>query len=84
VAVSWGTGRVDVFARGTRGDDEEWLWHNWRQGRGWNGWNSAPYGGPGQGSQRIGGSPGAVSRAAGAIDLFAADRNGRVYHASGP
>src|SRR5262249_34900538 len=35
VAVSWGPGRVDIFARGVRGDDEELLWHNWREGNVW-------------------------------------------------
>jgi hypothetical protein len=57
--ASWGSGRLDVFARGT----DSAVWHKWFSGGKWSGWQSL--------GGRIAGEPGAASAGAGKLDVFA-------------
>jgi len=67
--ASWGSGRLDVFARGTKND----MVHKWyASGYGWLGWESL--GGD------ITSSPSAVSWGKDRIDIFARGKNGDVVH----
>lgn len=67
-AASWGSNRLDVFARGT----DNALYHRWWDGYGWRGWES------------LGGSitsdPSAVSWGNGRIDVFARGTDNALYH----
>lgn len=61
VAVSWGSGRIDIFVRG--GDSG--LWHlSYNNNAGWSNWTSI-------GSTAIEAEPDAVSWGPGRIDVFA-------------
>lgn len=66
-ATSWGTGRIDVVARGA--DDA--LWHAWRDGA-WGGWESL--GGV------IRSDPTVVSWSSGRLDLFARGADNALWH----
>lgn len=67
-SVSWGSGRIDVFARGT--DDS--LWHKWFDESGWHDW------------ERLGGgvhsSPDVSSWAEGRLDVFNTGIAGDLMH----
>ena len=68
-AVSWGDGRIDVFARAS----DSALWHRWYiRGRGWSGW------------EKLGGvldsGPGVSSWAAGRLDVFALGEDKKLRH----
>jgi hypothetical protein len=62
--ASWGTGRLDVFARG----DDNTLWHKYFEG-GWSNWHS-------EGGVRIGSNPAAISWGPNRIDVFAREWTG--------
>jgi len=66
-SVSWGSNRLDVFARGS----DNALWHKWWDTTGWHGW------------ERLGGylisGPAASSCAAGHIDVFVLGGDGAAY-----
>jgi hypothetical protein len=65
--ASWGSGRLDVFARGS----DNALWHMWFDASGWHGF------------ERLGGNlvsaPAAASWGPGRIDVVAVQRDGRLY-----
>jgi hypothetical protein len=67
--VSWGSGRLDIFARGANGD----LLHKFFQGN-W-GPNAMEVVGTG-----IAGDPVAVSWGSGRLDIFACGANGDLLH----
>jgi hypothetical protein len=64
---SWGTGRLDVFARGNNNE----LWHKYYQGS-WSNWESL-------GGQLTSG-PGAVSRDGSTVDVVARGADNSVVH----
>ncbi|WP_052914317.1 tyrosinase family protein [Protofrankia coriariae] len=66
-AASWGSGRLDVFARGT----DSALWHRWYD-NGWSEWESL--GGV------LTSEPAAVSWASGRIDVFARGTDSALWH----
>ena len=78
-AVSWGSDRLDVFAKGT----DNALWHKWWGGGPWSGWeslggdlvsNSAP-------SSPLGGfGPVVTSWAPGRLDVFARGTDSQLWH----
>jgi len=65
--ASWGSGRLDVFVRGT----DNAVWHKWFSGGRWSGWQSL--------GGRIIGEPAAASTGAGKLDLFARATNNVLY-----
>ena len=68
-AVSWGDGRIDVFARGS-GDR---LWHRWYiRGQGWSVWETL--GGV------LNSGPGVSSWAEGRLDVFALGTDNKLKH----
>jgi len=68
-AVSWGPGRLDVFARGA----DSAVWHKaWDAGGGWAEWESR-----GGGFQQ---HPSAVSWSAGRIDLLGVTHDAMIWH----
>ncbi|MGK3985906.1 hypothetical protein WME99_22855 [Sorangium sp. So ce136] len=64
---SWGSGRLDVFARGA----DNALWHKWFQGS-WSGWESL--------GGSITSDPAAVSWSNGRIDVFARGTDNSLQH----
>jgi spore germination protein YaaH len=66
--ASWGSNRLDVFARGT----DNALYHRWWDGKAWRGWESL--GGV------ITSDPSAVSWGNGRIDVFARGTDNALYH----
>ncbi|MEO6798001.1 MAG: glycosyl hydrolase family 18 protein [Candidatus Dormibacter sp.] len=66
--ASWGSNRLDVFARGT----DNALWHKWWDGRAWSAWEL-------QGGQ-IASDPAAVSWGINRIDVFARGTNNALLH----
>jgi hypothetical protein len=66
-AVSWGSGRIDVFVVGA----DSALWHKWFQ-NGWSGWESL-------GGTLIS-APAASSWAPGRLDIFAAGTDSAMWH----
>jgi hypothetical protein len=64
---SWGSGRLDVFVRGT----DSALWHKWYQ-NGWSGWESL--------GGLLTSSPGAVSWGSGRIDVFVRGTDSALWH----
>jgi hypothetical protein len=66
-SVSWGSGRVDVFARGT--DDH--LWHKY-YANGWSGWENL--------GGALSSAPGVASWAPGRLDVFARGTAGDLVH----
>lgn len=66
--TSWGSGRLDVFARGNNNE----LWHRYYASNAWSSWQS------------LGGAltsgPGAVSRASDRVDVVARGSNNSVVH----
>jgi hypothetical protein len=69
-AVSWGTGRIDLFASSS----DNALWHRWTDGAGWHPWESLG------GYLQFG--PAAVSRGVGQIDVFACGRHNQLIWTS--
>jgi hypothetical protein len=67
-AVSWGSGRLDVFARGT----DQTLQHWW--------FDDGPWGGPESLGGRFTDSPAAVSWGSGRLDVFARGTNETLQH----
>ena len=67
-AVSWGDGRIDVFARASDGG----LWHRYVQDEGWSGWESL--GGV------LNSGPDVSSWAEGRLDVFALDTAYKLRH----
>jgi hypothetical protein len=65
--ASWGSGRLDVFVRGT----DSAVWYRWFSGGKWSGWQSL--------GGRIVGEPGAASTGAGKLDLFARGTNNALW-----
>ena len=68
-AVSWGTGRIDVFSRGTDGAPLHDYYQN-----GWSGWTSL------DGQLAPGTGPAVSSWAAGRLDLFVAGTDNQLWH----
>jgi Lysozyme like domain/Repeat of unknown function (DUF346) len=68
--ASWGSGRLDVFARG----NDQQLWHKWFDNGQWSGWE--PLGGT------LTSDPTAVSRSDGIIDVFARGGDNQLVHRS--
>ena len=68
--VSWGSNRLDVFARGTDGA----VWHRWWDGRQWGGWESLG------GEIPAGSNICAVSWGSNRIDLFVQGMDGALWH----
>ena len=66
-AVSWSSGRLDVFARGT----DRALWHKWFDGS-WHGWESLGGG--------LTSAPGVSSWAAGRLDVFVRGDDNALWH----
>ena len=66
-AVSWGSNRVDVFARGQDGA----LWHKWRA-PGWSRWESL--------GGALTSGPAAASRSSNRIDVFVRGTNAALWH----
>lgn len=67
-SVSWGEGRIDVFAKGSDGG----LWHKWFDQNGWSVWEKLPGG--------IKDSPSAASWTTGRLDVFGTGEVGDLYH----
>jgi len=67
-AASWGSNRIDIFARGQNNA----MWHKWWNGNGWSG------------GEDLGGvittAPDCVSWGANRIDCFARGQNNAVWH----
>jgi hypothetical protein len=66
-AISWSTGRIDVFARGT----DNALWHNWYQ-NGWHSWESLGGG--------LSSAPSVASWGSNHLDVFVRGADGAVWH----
>ena len=64
---SWGSGRLDVFVRGT----DNAMWHKWYQG-GWSAWESL--------GGILTSAPAAVSWGANRIDTFVVGTDNAIYH----
>lgn len=67
-AVSWGTNRIDVVARGT----DSAVHHKWWDGSQWRGWEKL--------GGQIQGAPAICSWASGRLDIFATGMNHHLYH----
>ena len=68
-AVSWGPGRLDLFARGV----DSAIWHlAWRTGQGWTDWESR--------GGTVTSAPQAVSWGPGRLDLFARGVDSAIWH----
>jgi hypothetical protein len=77
-AVSWGPGRLDIFASDQNGNMHHKFFNGtWGPGGINNNWENI---GGGLGGVRLEGPPAAVSWGAGRLDLFAAGADGRMYH----
>jgi hypothetical protein len=69
-AISWGSGELDVFWRGT----DNGLWHEWYSGGQWNGPQElAPAG-------SLASDPSPVSSEAGVLDVFWKGTDGNLWH----
>jgi GH25 family lysozyme M1 (1,4-beta-N-acetylmuramidase) len=68
-AVSWGTGRVDVFARDL---STHHVMHKWYKNGSWHGWSDL--------GGKIQGAPAAASWKRGRIDLVVTGQSGHVFH----
>lgn len=66
-AVSWGSGRIDVFARGP----DNALWHRWYSGS-WSGWESL--------GGSLAGGPDVASWGSGRLDVFARGTDNTLQH----
>jgi hypothetical protein len=65
--ASWGSGRLDLFVRGT----DRALWHKWFDGR-WSGWESL--------GGILTSSPGAASWSSGRVDVFVRGTDNALWH----
>ena len=70
VPVSWGAGRIDVFARGQNSQ----LWHKYYN-HGWSGWTDE-----GLKGLVTNGGPAATTWGQGRLDLFARGNDNQLYH----
>jgi hypothetical protein len=68
-AVSWGTGRIDVFARGS----DNHLWSQWWNGSAWSGWDGGDHGGT------LLSAPAATSWGPNRLAIFHVGTDSRVY-----
>src|SRR6202022_4908948 len=67
-AVSWGVGRIDVFARG----QDNALWHRYSDGTKWWGWE--PLGGG------LNAGPSVASMSPQRLDIFIVGRDSQLWH----
>jgi hypothetical protein len=67
-ACSWGSGRLDLFVKGTDGA----LWHKWYTGTSWSGWESL--------GGTLTSSPAATSPGSGLIDVSARGSDGALWY----
>lgn len=69
-SVSWATGRIDVFARGT----DNQLYHRWFTGGNWFGWEAL--------GGTLSSAPSAASCQSGHLDVFVRGSDNRLYRKS--
>ncbi len=67
-ATSWGSNRIDAFARGL----DSAVWHRWWDGSAWRGWESL--------GGLIHGAPAVSSWGSGRLDLFGIGLDHRLFH----